>query len=104
MSQVRYTAPRTFEYREQIEKLERYDNQFWQMMAPFHVASTRRVQNRHPADVKDKTPPLGKEEVSSCHIILVEQQQLDSTKLGVKPKEIAVTTLASTPAVMEPTL
>ena len=76
-------------------------------MASFHVTSTGRVQNRCPADVGDKTQgsPLGKEEASSHHIILVEEQQLDSTiKLDVKPKEIAVTTSASTPAVMEPML
>ena len=76
------------------------------MMAPFHVASTRKVQNRCPADVEDKTQgtPLGKEETSSCHIILVEKQQLDSTtKPDVKP-EMAVTTPASIQAVMEPTL
>ena len=107
VSQARYTAPRTFGYGAQIKKLERYDNQFQQMMAPFHAASTGRVQNRHPADVEDKTQgvPLGKEEASSCHVILVEDQQPDSTtKPDVKTKEIAVTTPASTPAVMEPTL
>ena len=39
------------------------------------------------------------------HIILVEEQQLDSTtKPDVEPKEIAVTTPASIPAVVEPTL
>ena len=48
---------------------------------------------------------MGKEEASSHHIILVEEQQPDSTtKLDLKPKEIAVTTPASTPTVMEPTL
>ena len=63
LSQARYTAPGTFGYGAQIKKLERYDNQFQQMMAPFHAASTGRMQNRHPADVKDKTQgtPLGKE-------------------------------------------
>ena len=77
------------------------------MMAPFHAASTGRVQNRCPADVKDKTQgtPLEKEEASSCHILLVKEQQPDfTTKLDVKPKEIAVTTSASTRAAMEPTL
>ena len=76
-------------------------------MAPFHAASTRRVQNRCPADVDDKTQgtPLGKEEASSCQVILIEEQQPDSTtKPDVKPKGIAVTTPASTPAVMEPAL
>ena len=76
-------------------------------MAPFHAASTGRVQNRHPADVEDKTQgtPLGKEETSSCHIILFEEQQPDSTtKPDVKPKEMAVATPASIPAVIEPTL
>ena len=75
------------------------------MMAPFHAASTGRVQNRCPADVEDKTKgsPLGKEEASSCHVILAKDQQPDSTtKPDVKPKEITVTT--STPSVMEPTL
>ena len=107
LSQARYTAPRTFGYRAQIKKLERYDYQFQQMMAPFHAPSTRRVQNRCPADVKDKTQgtPLGKEKASSCHVILVKEWQPDSTsKLDVKPKEIAVTTPASTPAVMDPAL
>ena len=107
LSQDRYTVPRTFRYRTQIKKLERYDDQFQQMMAPFHAAFTGRVQNRHPADVEDKTQglPLGKEEASSHHIILVKEQQPDSTtKLDVKPKEIAVTTPAATPTVMEPTL
>ena len=107
LSQARYTAPRTFGYGAQIKKLKRYDNQFQQMMAPFHAASTGRMQNRHPADVKDKTQglPLGKEEASSHHIILVKEQQPDSTtKLDVKPKEIAVTTPALTPAAIEPTL
>ena len=101
LSWARYTAPRTFGYRAQIKKLERYDDQFQQMMASFQAASTRRVQNRHPADVKDKTQdsPLGKEEASSQHIILVKEQQSDSTtKPDVKPKEIAVTTPASAPA------
>ena len=77
------------------------------MIAPFHAASTWRVQNRHPADVEDKTQglPLGKEEASSCQVVLVEEQQPDSTtKLDVKPKEIAVIAPASTPVVMEPTL
>ena len=54
LSQARYTAPRTFGYRAQIKKLERCDDQFQQMMAPFHAAFTGRVQNRHPADVEDK--------------------------------------------------
>ena len=97
LSRARYTAPRTFGYGAQIKKLERYDDQFQQMMAPFHAASAGRVQNRCPADVKEKTQgiPLGKEEASSSHIILVEEQQPDSTtKLDVKPKEIAVTTPA----------
>ena len=107
LSQARCTAPKTFGYGAQIKKLERYDDQFQQMMAPFHAASTGRVQNRCPADVEDKTQdiPLGKEEASSCHVVLVKEQQPDSiTKLDVKPKEIAVTTPALTPAVMEPTL
>ena len=107
LSWARYTASGTFGYGTQIKKLERYDDQFQQMMAPFHAASTGRVQNKCPADVKDKTQdaPLGKEEASSHHIILVKEQQPDSTtKLDVKPKEIAVTTPASTPAVMEPAL
>ena len=43
LSQARYIALRTFGYRAQIKKLERYDNQFQQMMAPLHVASTGRV-------------------------------------------------------------
>ena len=48
---------------------------------------------------------MGKEEASGHHVILVEEQQPDSTtKLDVKPKEIVITTPASTPAVMEPTL
>ena len=51
LSQARYTAPRTFGYGAQIKKLERYDDQFQQMMAPFHAAPTGTVQNRHPADV-----------------------------------------------------
>ena len=103
-SQARYTAPRTFGYRAQIKKLEKHDNQFQQMMAPFHAASTGRVQNRHPADVKDKTQctRLGKEETSSHHIILVKEQQPDSTiKPDVKPKEVAVATPASIPAVID---
>ena len=107
LSWARYTAHRTFWSGAQIKKLERYDDQFQQMMAPFHAAFTGRVQNRCPADVEDKTQgaPLGKEEASSWHIVLVEEQQPDSTtKLNVKPKEIAVTTPSSTPAVMEPTL
>ena len=107
LSCARYTAPRTFGYRAQIKKLERHDNQFQQMMAPFHAASTTKVQNRRPADVEDKTQgiPLGKEETSSRHNILVKEQQPDSTtKPDVKPKEMAVTTPASVPAVMEPTL
>ena len=90
-----------------VQSTDRHDDQFQQMMAPFHAASTRRVQNRCPADVKDKMQgtPLGKEETSSHHIVLVEEQQPDSTtKPDVKPKEVAVTTLASIPAVIEPTL
>ena len=93
--------------RTQIKKLERYDNQFQQMMAPFHAASTGRVQKRHPADVEDKTQgtPLGKEEASSHQVVLVKEQQPESTtKPDVRPKEIALTTPASIPAVMEPTL
>ena len=81
LSWARYTAPRTLGYEAQIKKLERYDNQLQQKMAPFHATSTVRVQNRCTADVVDKTQgtPLGKEEASSCHIILVKEQQLDST-------------------------
>ena len=51
------------------------------------------------------TSSLGKEEASSHHVILTEEQQLDSTtKLDVKPKEITVTTSVMEPALMEPTL
>ena len=53
LSRARYTAPRTFGYGAQIKKLERYDDQFQQMMAHFHATSTGKMQNRHPADVKD---------------------------------------------------
>ena len=89
LSRARYTAPEAIGYGAQIKKLERYDDQFQQKMAPFHAASTGRVQNKCPADVKDKTQnPLGREEASSCHVILVKEQQLDSTtKPDVKPKE-----------------
>ena len=107
LSQARYTAPRTFGYGAQVKKLERHVDQFQQMMAPFHAASAGRVQNRHPADVEDKTQgtPLEKEETSSCHIVLVKEQQPDSpTKPDVKPKEMAVATPASIQAVIEPTL
>ena len=106
LSQTRYTAPRIFRYGAQAKRLERHDDQFQQMMAPFHMASVGRVQNRHPADVKDKTQnPLGREEASSHHIILAEEQQPDSTtKLDLRPQEIAVIIPVSTPGAMEPTL
>ena len=44
LSRVRYTAPRTFGYGALIKKLERYDDQFQQMMASFHAASTGSVE------------------------------------------------------------
>ena len=48
---------------------------------------------------------MGKEETSSHHIILVKEQQADlTTKPDVKPKEMAITTPASIPAVIEPAL
>ena len=48
---------------------------------------------------------MQKEEASSHHIVLVEEQQPDSTtKPDVKPKEIAAITPTLTPVVMETTL
>ena len=106
LSQARYIAARTFGYGAQERKLERHDDQFQQMMVPFCAASIGRVQNRCSVDVKDKTQnPLGRKENSNHHVILTEEQQLDSTtQPDVRPKEIAITIPVSTPGVMEPIL
>ena len=78
---VQYTAPRMFGYGAQMRKLEQHDNQFKQQIGPFHAAATGKTQNRHPSDVTDRShgSPLDKEEISSCHVFLVEEQQPDST-------------------------
>ena len=58
----------------------------------------RETQNRCPSDVANRShgSPLDKEETSSCHVMLAEEQQADSsTRPDVRPKEIAAT--ASTP-------
>ena len=80
LGQSRYTAPRMFGYGAQMRKLEQHDNQFKQQMAPFHAAAMGKTQNRHPSDVTDRShgSPLDKEEASSCHVVLVKEQQPDS--------------------------
>ena len=84
LGQAWYTAPRMFGNAAQMRMLEQHDNQFKQQMAPFHAAATGKTQNRHPFDVTDRSygSPLDKEETSSCHVVLVKEQQPDST---IKP-------------------
>ena len=70
-------------------------------MAPFQAAATGKTQNRCPSDVVDRShgSPLDKEEASNCHVVLVEEQQPDSTtRPDVQPKEIAAAASISTTA------
>ena len=78
---AQYTAPRIFGYGAQMKRLEQHDSQFKQQMAPFQAATNVKMQNRHPSDVVDRShgSPLEKGETNSCHVVLVEEQQPDST-------------------------
>ena len=81
LGQAEYTAPRMFGYGAQMRKLEQHDNQFKQQMAPFHTVAMGKTQNRHPSDVTDRShgSSLDKGETSSHRVVLVEEQQPDST-------------------------
>ena len=107
LGQAQYTAPRMFGYGAQMRKLEQYDNQFKQQMAPFHAAAMGKTQNKCPSNVTDRShgSPLDKEEASSHHVVLVEEQKPDSTtKPDVQPKETAAATPVSTTAGIEHTM
>ena len=96
LGHTQYTAPRMFGYGAQMRKLEQHDNQFKQQMAPFHAVAMGKTQNRCPFNVTDRShgSSLDKEEASSCHVVLVQEQQPDSTtRTDVQPKEIAAATL-----------
>ena len=60
LNHSQYTASRAFGYGAQMMKIDRHEDQFQQMMAPFHGAPIK-MQNRCPADVQDKNQgsPLG---------------------------------------------
>ena len=49
-------------------------------MAPFQVAATGKMQNKHPSDVVDRShgSPLDKDGTNSHHVVLVKEQQPDS--------------------------
>ena len=88
----------TFDYGAQMKRLEKHDSKFKQMMVLFQAVATGKMQNKWPSDVVDRSQgsPLDRAEASSCHMVLAEEQQPDSTtKQDVRPKEIATT--ASTP-------
>ena len=90
-----------------MKRLEKHDSQFKQLMAPFQAVATGKTQNRHPSDVVNRShgSPLDKEETSSCHAILVEEQQPDSTtRPDARPKEIAAAASTSTTAGVENTM
>ena len=78
---AQYTAPRKFGYGAQMKRLEWHDSQFKQQMAPFQAAAARKMQNRCPSDVVDRShgSPLDKGETNSCCVVLVKEQQPDST-------------------------
>ena len=99
LGQAQYTAPRMFSYGAQMKRLEKHDSQFKQQMAPFQVAANGKTQNRCPSDVANRLhgSPLDREETSSHHVILVEEQQPDSaTRPDVRPKETAAAASPST--------
>ena len=101
---ARYTAPRIFGYGTQMRKLEQHDDQFKQQMAPFQATAMGKTQSRCPSNVTDRShgSPLDKKETSSCHVVLVKEQQPDSiTKPDVQPKEIAAAASVSTTAGIE---
>ena len=64
-----------------MKRLEQHYSQFKKQMAPFQAAATGKIQNRHPSDVVDRShgSPLDKEETNSCHVVLIEEKQPDST-------------------------
>ena len=107
LGQALYTAPRTLGYGAQIKRLEKHDSQFQQQMAPFQAAATGKTQNRCSSDVVSRShgSTLDKEETSSCHVILAEEQQPDSTtRPDVRPKEIAAAASTSTTAGVKHTM
>ena len=107
LGQAWYTAPRMFGYGAQMRKLEQHDNQFKQHMSPSHAAVMGKTQNRHPSDVTDTShgSPLDKEETSShCVVLIKEQQPNSTTKSNVRPKEIAAAAPASTKAGIKHTM
>ena len=80
LGQAQYTAPRIFGYGAQMKRLEQHDSQFKQQMALFQAAATGKTQHRHPSDVdRSHGSPLDKGETNSYHIVLVKEQQPDST-------------------------
>ena len=87
-----------------MKRLEKHDNRFKQLMAPFQATATGKMQNKWPSDVVDRSQgsPLDRAEASSCHVVLAEEQQPDSpTKPDVRPKEIATEASTSTTARVE---
>ena len=64
LGQAQYTAPGIFGYGAQMKRLD-----------------TGKKQNRHPSDVVDRShgSPLDKGESNSHPVVLVEEQQPDST-------------------------
>ena len=91
LDRAQYTAPRTFGYGAQMMRIDRHEDQFQRMMAPFYGAPTK-MQNRHPADIQDRnqSSPLGDDEPADHRVVLVKRQQPDSTtKPDSKPKDTA---------------
>ena len=87
-----------------IKKWDRHDSLFEQQMSPLQMAATEKTQNRHTSDVTNRacSSPPDKEEASSHCMVLVEEQQLDSTtKPDVRLREIAVTDPKSATAGVE---
>ena len=81
LGQMWYMAPSIFGYGAQMRRLEQQDSQFKQQMTTFQAATTGKTQKRHPSDVVDRShgSPPDKEETSSRLVVLVEEQQPDST-------------------------
>ena len=89
---AQYTAPRIFGYGAQMMKIDRHEDQFQQMMAPFY-GDPAKMQNKYPADVQDRNQgsPLGDDKPADHRVILVKKQQPDSTtKPDSRPKDTTV--------------
>ena len=81
-----------FGFEAHIKKVQSYNR--WCELQEIIMTSTGKTQNRCATDVDHQTrsPPTAKGEASSCCVVLVKEQQPDSTtKPDVRPKDTTFT-------------